>query len=153
MRCLPIVFAAVCALVVGLGALVAPAAAHAAPTTTSLEGSIHSLTNTERTKRSLGKLGTNACLKRYALAQAQRQARENRMYHQQMQPILRACGLRYVGENVAAGYPTAQSVMTGWMNSPGHRANILKREFNRLGVGVAYSTSGRSYYCQVFGQV
>ena len=153
MRCVPIVFSAVCALVVGLGALVAPAPAPAAPTTTSLEGAIHALTNAERTKRSLGKLGTNDCLKRYALAQAQRQARENRMYHQQMKPILSACGLRYVGENVAAGYPTAQSVMTGWMNSPGHRANILKREFNRLGVGVAYSTSGRPYYCQVFGQV
>ncbi|MFZ2240668.1 MAG: CAP domain-containing protein [Gordonia amarae] len=153
MRCVPIVFSAVFALVVGLGALVAPAPVHAAPSTTSLEGSIHSLTNTERTKRNLGKLGTNACLKRYALAQARRQANQNRMFHQQMRPILSACGLRYVGENVAAGYPTAQSVMTGWMNSPGHRANILKREFNRLGVGVAYSASGRPYYCQVFGQV
>ncbi len=153
MRCVPIVFGAVCALVVGLGALVVPAPASAAPSAASLEGSIHSLTNTERTQRKLGKLGTNACLKRYAVTHAQRQARDNRMYHQQIRPILSACGLRYVGENVAAGYPTARAVMTGWMNSPGHRANILKREFNRLGVGVAYSTSGRPYYCQVFGQV
>ncbi len=74
-------------------------------------------------------------------------------FSKQIRPILSACGLRYVGENVAAGYPTARAVMTGWMNSPGHRANILKREFNRLGVGVAYSKSGRPYYCQVFGQV
>ncbi|MBD0023759.1 CAP domain-containing protein [Gordonia pseudamarae] len=153
MRRIPVVLGAVLALVVGLGVFVAPAPAEAAPSTTSLANSIHGLTNTERTTRNLGKVGTNACLKRYAQSHSQRQARENRMYHQQLRPILNACGVRSVGENVAYGYPTARAVMVGWMNSPGHRANILKRGFNRLGVGVAYSTSGRPYYTQVFGQI
>ncbi len=39
------------------------------------------------------------------------------------------------GENIAYGYPTPESVMNGWMNSSGHRANILNARFGKLGVG------------------
>jgi uncharacterized YkwD family protein/spore coat assembly protein SafA len=42
---------------------------------------------------------------------------------------------RYAGENIAMGYPTAKAVVDGWMNSPGHRANILNRNFTSIGVG------------------
>ena len=42
---------------------------------------------------------------------------------------------RRSGENIALGYTSAQAVMEGWMNSPGHRANILTPEFTRMGVG------------------
>ena len=42
---------------------------------------------------------------------------------------------RRVGENIAYGYPTAESVMDGWMNSAGHRANILESGYSRIGVG------------------
>lgn len=41
------------------------------------------------------------------------------------------------GENIAYGYPTPESVMNAWMNSPGHRANILNSSFCDLGVGLA----------------
>lgn len=41
-----------------------------------------------------------------------------------------------VGENIAAGYSSASATMVGWMNSPGHRANILSTSFTHLGVGV-----------------
>jgi uncharacterized protein YkwD len=40
------------------------------------------------------------------------------------------------GENIAMGYVTAEATMVGWMNSPGHRANILKSDYTHLGVGV-----------------
>lgn len=40
-----------------------------------------------------------------------------------------------MGENIAAGQSTPQDVMTGWMNSPGHKANILNCSFNQIGVG------------------
>ncbi|MCX7702598.1 MAG: CAP domain-containing protein [Planctomycetota bacterium] len=40
-----------------------------------------------------------------------------------------------VGENIAHGYRDAASVMNGWMNSPGHRANILNRNYTHIGVG------------------
>ena len=52
----------------------------------------------------------------------------------------------YVGENIAQGYPTAESVLLdGWMCSPGHRANIMSGDYNELGVGVV-----TNYYTQNF---
>jgi len=56
-----------------------------------------------------------------------------------------------IGENVAMGYPTAAAVMEGWMNSPGHRANILNCEARAMGVGVATGADGRLYWTQMFG--
>ncbi|NYC93835.1 uncharacterized protein YkwD [Clostridium acetobutylicum] len=40
--------------------------------------------------------------------------------------------------------------MNGWMNSPGHRANILGRQYREIGVGAARSRSGKIYWTQVF---
>jgi uncharacterized protein YkwD len=54
-------------------------------------------------------------------------------------------------ENIAAGYPTPQAVMTAWMNSPGHRANILNCGLKALGVGVYYGGSISPYWTQDFG--
>ncbi|MEG3626316.1 CAP domain-containing protein [Streptomyces poriticola] len=52
------------------------------------------------------------------------------------------------GENVAYGYETPEKVMAGWMNSPGHRENILNCEFKEIGVGLAQPGN---YWTQVFG--
>lgn len=51
-----------------------------------------------------------------------------------------ATGYRGFGENIAQGYRSAASVMDGWMNSPGHRANILEPSFTHLGVGLDIDT-------------
>jgi Ca2+-binding RTX toxin-like protein len=62
-----------------------------------------------------------------------------------------------VGENIAAGYTTAESVVAGWLSSPGHRANILNASFTHTGIGYYYlaNDTGRSnynrYWVQVFG--
>ena len=58
------------------------------------------------------------------------------------------------GENIAAGYSTPQAVVDGWMNSPGHRANILHPDFCNIGVGYAYDagSSYRYYWTQDFGR-
>lgn len=53
------------------------------------------------------------------------------------------------GENIAYGYTTT-SVVTGWMNSSGHRANILHTAYRSTGVGYATNSSGRPYYVQCF---
>ncbi|BAU87675.1 allergen V5/tpx-1 family protein [Streptomyces laurentii] len=53
------------------------------------------------------------------------------------------------GENIAKGQATAAEVMEGWMNSPGHRANILNCDFREIGIGL--HTSGGPYWTQVFG--
>ncbi|HYR26914.1 MAG TPA: CAP domain-containing protein [Thermoanaerobaculia bacterium] len=56
-------------------------------------------------------------------------------------------GYRYrlVGENLALGYRTSQSVVTGWMNSPGHRENILKSGFDEVGIAFSESSPMRGY--------
>jgi uncharacterized protein YkwD len=58
-----------------------------------------------------------------------------------------------VGENIAAGHSSPSEVMDGWMNSPGHRANILNCEYRNVGIGYVYksgSTYGH-YWTQDFG--
>ncbi len=58
------------------------------------------------------------------------------------------------GENIAwsRGYSDpAAAAMNGWIQSPGHRANLLGRQFSEIGVGWATSSNGAVYFCQVFG--
>lgn len=50
---------------------------------------------------------------------------------------------RSYGENIAAGYTTPEAVVTAWMDSPGHRANILTCGFDHLGIGYVYAKSTR----------
>ena len=57
---------------------------------------------------------------------------------------------RTYGENVAMGYSTAAAVMRGWMNSSGHRANILNCSFAEIGIGVANGSRGM-FWTQDFG--
>jgi len=58
----------------------------------------------------------------------------------------------YTGENIAAGYSDPEDVMTGWMNSSGHKANILNVNFRHIGVGYHYdsSTSYKRFWSQLF---
>ena len=61
-------------------------------------------------------------------------------------------GWTAIGENIAAGYPTPEAVVAGWMASPGHRANILSADFTEIGIGV--TTGGGkfgTYWTQEFG--
>ncbi|MBA2460357.1 MAG: hypothetical protein H0V45_01100 [Actinobacteria bacterium] len=55
------------------------------------------------------------------------------------------------GENIAYGYATANAVMQGWLNSPGHRANIENASYRAIGVGAAASSLGTIYWTQDFG--
>ena len=54
---------------------------------------------------------------------------------------------RSAGENIAKGYSTPQAVVNGWMNSSGHRANILNASFTHIGVGYV---AGGNYWTQMF---
>ena len=53
------------------------------------------------------------------------------------------------GENVAYGYKTAQAVMQGWINSPGHKANI-EGDFTHIGIAAIKNSQGLYYYSQLF---
>ena len=54
------------------------------------------------------------------------------------------------GENIAWGQKTPEQVMNGWMNSEGHRANILNKNFTKIGVGYHQNASGTNYWTQLF---
>lgn len=129
------------------------------PTSTPTSGSVSdryeadviTATNGERAAQGLAAVAAEACVDRYAEAQAGRMAGENRMYHQDLGPILSECRLSSVGENVAFGYPDGKAVTAGWMGSTGHRANILNSSYRLIGVGAAQNAEGRWYVAQVFG--
>ena len=96
-----------------------------------------------------------------AKIQAENMARFQKMAHTIPGAQLPTLGdrARYVGypygrlaENVALGYPNAETVVEGWMNSTGHRRNILDGSVVETGIAVARSSTGGLYYCQVFGR-
>ena len=60
-------------------------------------------------------------------------------------------GLNAWGENVAMGQTSPEKVMESWMNSSGHRANILSGDFTLIGVGF-YESNGQYYWVQNFGR-
>lgn len=55
-----------------------------------------------------------------------------------------------VAENIAYGQDSAREVVRSWMNSSGHRANILSRRHGRIGVAAYVASNGRIYWCQQF---
>jgi uncharacterized protein YkwD len=59
---------------------------------------------------------------------------------------------RSVGENIAAGYPTAATVVAGWLKSPGHCVNVMSASFTELGVGMVTGGSYGTYWTQDFGR-
>jgi len=66
--------------------------------------------------------------------------------------MIKSFGISYrsAGENIAQGQATPQAVVQAWMNSPGHRANIMSTQFTEIGVGYAADGSGRHYWTQMF---
>lgn len=65
---------------------------------------------------------------------------------------LRGVNYQAAGENIAVGYATPGEVMDAWMNSPGHKGNILNGSFTHIGVGYYYNGDGsyRHYWSQMF---
>jgi uncharacterized protein YkwD len=117
-------------------------------------------TNGERRKLGLPTLARNAALMSAAQLQADQMAARNTMAHDlpgsaypSPRSRLDAVGYRMSasGENVAEGYPTPTAVVTGWMTSTGHRANIVSTTFSEMGAGMATAKNGRKFYAQVFG--
>lgn len=66
--------------------------------------------------------------------------------------ILEEFGISYraAGENIAMGQRTPEEVMDGWMNSSGHRANILNGTFTSIGVGYYVDGAGAAHWVQIF---
>ena len=121
------------------------------PTTTvSYAQRVLDATNRERTSRGLRALSFSVCADGYANTWARALSVAGSLSHQSLSPILVTCGARSVGENVAYGNVSAEEMVAMWMNSAGHRANILNAGFTHIGIGDVTTSTGRVYGVQVF---
>lgn len=134
-------------------------AAPAPAPATGEAGEVVRLTNEQRTANGCPALKVSAALTRSSQGHSENMARQDNMAHELdgRSPFDRmtAAGYSYrmAAENIAAGQHTPQDVVTGWMNSPGHRANILNCSLTEIGVGVARNDASRYkiYWTQNFG--
>lgn len=122
----------------------------------SIEREVARLVNLERQKAGLAPLTFSEELARVARIKSQDMADKNYFSHTSPTygdpfQMMRSFGIKfgYAGENIAKGYRSAESVMNGWMNSSGHRANILNPNFNKIGVGYV-EARGTTYWTQLF---
>lgn len=112
------------------------------------------LVNVERAKYGLSALAVNAKASQAAQVRAAEQARSfshTRPNGSSCFTALKEAGVSYrsAGENIAYGQRTPQQVVTAWMNSAGHRANILGSQFTQIGVGYTL-VGGTPYWAQFF---
>uniref|UniRef100_UPI001EE75798 CAP domain-containing protein n=1 Tax=Metasolibacillus meyeri TaxID=1071052 RepID=UPI001EE75798 len=129
------------------------------PTNSSVsafEQEVVKLTNVERTKAGLAPFEMDEKL--MAAAREKSQDMQSKKYFSHTSPTfgspfdrMKALGITYksAGENIAQGQRTPQEVVQAWMDSPGHRANILNAQFTHIGVG--YVENG-NYWTQQFIQ-
>ena len=125
--------------------------------TTSQENEVARLVNAERAKAGLPALKINWQLSRVARYKSADMA--ERGYFSHYSPtygtpfhMMENFGLRFsaAGENIAYGQRTPAEVMRDWMNSPGHRNNIMSRSYTEIGVGLAKNKNGVCYWTQMF---
>ena len=148
-----------------------PATPTAAPTTSpapggggtgtnsGYAGQVLALTNTERAKVGCPALTANPTLTKVAQAHSVDMAANNYFDHNSQDgrsPFdrMKQAGYSFsaAAENIAMGQQTPSDVMTAWMNSAGHKANILNCTYTQIGVGYATNKSGAPYWTQDFGK-
>ena len=119
------------------------------------------LTNVERTRNKRASLRANARLMHAAQIQAEQMARAGQLAHVLPNAAYPSAGDRLAaadyrwqayGENVALGQSSAEEVLDSWMQSRGHRTNILNPDFTEMGAGYAIDRARRPYYVQVFAR-
>lgn len=123
----------------------------------NFEAQVVSLVNQERAKAGLQPLTHNWELSR--VARYKSMDMRDRGYFSHTSPtygspftMIKNFGINYsaAGENIAQGQATPQAVVNAWMNSSGHRANILSTNYTEIGVGYAAGGSGKHYWTQMF---
>ncbi|WP_207670771.1 SafA/ExsA family spore coat assembly protein [Clostridium sp. AWRP] len=123
----------------------------------TMENQVISLVNKARVNSGLQPFKANWELSRVARYKSQDMASKGYFNHTSPTygspfTMMQNFGIKFTaaGENIAMGQRTAQGVMNSWMNSPGHRANILNTSFNQIGVGLAKNSNGTCYWTQQF---
>lgn len=143
---------AVSGLVAAFLAVAAPAAPVQAKASIDYADAAVAATNNKRENHDLRRLRETNCLQEWANRQARRMARKERIFHQDLTEPLQDCDLRRTGENVAVGFTSGGATVSGWMDSPTHRANILDARFRKMAIAARKGDDGRWYVAQVFGR-
>jgi uncharacterized protein YkwD len=140
----------------GAVAVASPADA-AASTTVQLQSDILAGTNAQRVKHGCGKLRLDANIARAARGHSAFMAETGTFSHigssnSSFVTRIKAQGYTApLSENIAWGYRTGAEVVTAWMNSAGHRANILNCSAKAVGIGAVYAANGNPYVTEDFG--
>jgi uncharacterized protein YkwD len=136
-----------------------PPATDPAPTEAEVaEAKVLEITNQERAANGCGALVFDARLAKSARGHSEDMAAQDYFDHKSKDgrtfvDRIKAAGYPSPGaENIAAGQQTPEAVMKGWMESPGHRANILNCGLKALGVGVGKGGKFGIYWTQNFGR-
>jgi len=121
------------------------------------EQKVVELVNIERQKVGLSALTLDSAISNVARTKSKDMATNNYFAHQSPTygsagDMLTRFGIKWSawGENIASGQRTPEAVVTAWMNSAGHRANILSSNFSKIGVGYATNSNGTPYWTQMF---
>ncbi|WP_110112204.1 CAP domain-containing protein [Bacillus sp. CGMCC 1.16541] len=129
----------------------------AASSVSEYEKKVAQLVNQERQKAGLAPLQLDTKLS--DVAREKSRDMMNKGYFDHQSPtygspfdMMKRFGISYkaAGENIAKGQRTPEEVMNGWMNSSGHRANILSNNFTHIGVGYVKGSDGTTYWTQMF---
>lgn len=123
----------------------------------ALETEVIRLVNVERAKKGLQLLKQNWELCRIARYKSQDMISKGYFAHQSPTygspfNMMESFGVKFsaAAENIAYGQATPQEVMNSWMNSTGHRNNILSSSYLEIGVGAAKNSEGNLYWTQMF---
>ncbi len=113
------------------------------------------LVNAERAKEGLSPLSVNTNVQAAAMVRAKECEQlfsHTRPDGSSFTTALKEQNVSYknAGENIAWGQKSPQEVMNAWMNSSGHRANIMNPNFTTIGVGYYENANGTDYWCQLF---
>ena len=149
----PVAKAAAPATTAAKPAATAPASANIG----AYEQQVVDLVNQERAAAGLPALKVNTKLAGVAEKKAEDLRDKNYFAHQSPTygspfDMMKQFGISYssAGENIAKGQKTPADVMNGWMNSPGHKANILNSSYTEIGVGYVTDSNGTTYWVQHF---
>jgi uncharacterized protein YkwD len=141
----------------GIVAVASPADAATAPLTVQLQSAILAGTNAQRVAHGCAPLRLDANIARAARGQSAYMAKSGVFSHvgsgnSTFDARIKAQGYTApLSENIAWGYRTGADVVTAWMNSAGHRANILNCKAKAVGVGAVIAANGTPYYTEDFG--
>ena len=119
------------------------------PTKTSTLEILLKLHNEQRELKGRSAFVLDPYLCQYAQKHAEWMAHHHNLQHSNVSVLIGKYSA--AGENIAWNQPTEKKVVEDWMKSSGHRANIMNRNFTKVGFGIARTSNGEPYWCTCFG--